>query len=88
MVRTDSGYLAFLPTPCAGCQGAPISAGTLRERMEPAGQAIIERYRTTHDLGPSDEETVAVLQSFGAFVALADEKQRETGEPVRIYASY
>ncbi len=66
---------------------AQIPAAVLRERL-PATLALVEeRERTLYD--NYDAESVAeVQQSFTDFVQLCERKERETGEPVTIIASY
>jgi hypothetical protein len=50
-------------------------------------EAVRERCRRLYpDDGPEHAE--AVVESFRAFVALAEQKETETGKPCTIYASY
>ena len=65
----------------------PIHAATLADRL-PAVLAIAEtRERTVY--GVTDAADIGrVLQSYRDFVALCERKERETGEPCLIIASY
>ena len=65
---------------------ARIPAATLRERLEKTLHLAAERERKLYQ--SSDEDIADVLQSYREFVALCERKERETGEPVRIVASY
>ena len=65
---------------CVGCTGAPIPASVLRERLPAAQDATRERYKGA-------EWVDKVVQSYADFVALAEAKEAETGQPVRIEAS-
>ena len=65
---------------------AQIPAAVLRERLPQTLALVEERERTIYD--NYDEESIAeVKQSFTDFVALCEEKERATGEPVFIIAS-
>ena len=50
-------------------------------------EAVRERQRRVYT-NDSAEETERVVQSFRDFVSLAEQKERETGKPCTIYASY
>ena len=65
---------------------ARISAALLRERLPRALALVEEQERKIYQA--TDEEIEDVKQSFRAFVALGEEKEKETGEPVLIIASY
>ena len=65
---------------------ARISAALLRERLPRALALVEEQERKIYQA--TDEEIEDVKQSFRAFVALCEEKEKETGEPVLIIASY
>ena len=66
---------------------AKIPAVVLRERLPRTLALARERERVVyHD---TDEKFIhAVLQSFRDFVELCERKERETGEPVTIVASF
>jgi hypothetical protein len=66
-----------------GERGAPIPAHVLRERLPEAIRLSDER--ETANYGRTDPD---VNKSYEAFVELAERKEKETGEPVRIVASY
>ena len=65
---------------------ARIPAATLRERLDRTLELIAERERTIYRA--SEEEVAEVEQSYRDFVALCERKERETGAPVLIIASY
>jgi hypothetical protein len=65
---------------------ARIRASTLRERLEKTLLLAAERERKLYQ--SSDEDIADVQQSYREFVALCERKEQETGEPVRIVASY
>jgi hypothetical protein len=67
-------------------EGAVIPAATLRERLPETLRLAEERERTLYD--GKEEDIRAVRQSFSDFVSLCERKERETGAPVRIIASY
>jgi hypothetical protein len=70
--------------------GADISSYIANDGNTPpqtVEEAIHERYRTVYP-GTDHKEVEAVVQSFRDFVALAEQKEMETGEPCTIYASY
>ena len=46
------------------------------------------RQRLVYDEGPDNQNTRTVLKSFSDFVELCERKERETGEPCSIMASY
>ena len=69
-------------------EGAPIPAATLRERLPDTLAAATRRQALVYEEGPEHETTRAVLQSFTDFVALCERKERETGQPCTIVASY
>jgi hypothetical protein len=68
---------------------AEIGAGIKSALTEPqtVEEAIYERCK---NLYPDDGEKYAdqVVQSFRDFVSLAERKERETGKPCTVYASY
>ncbi len=66
--------------------GAHIPASVLRERL-PATLDLVEE-RECELYQANAEQIEEVKQSFRDFVTLCEEKERETGEAVRIVASY
>ena len=65
---------------------APIRAAVLQERLPKTLELVEERERTIyHETGETIEK---VKQTFRDFVALCEAKEKETGEPVSIIASY
>lgn len=69
-------------------EGARIPAVTLRERLPATLTVARERQVRVYNEKPFSAETNSVLKSFSDFVALCERKERETGEPCRISASY
>ena len=65
---------------------ARIPAAELRGNLEKALELVEERARKLYNA--TDVEVEAEKQSFRDFVALCERKEKETGEPVRIIASY
>lgn len=65
---------------------AKIPAATLRKRLPAVIQTHIERQKTLYQRTVTPEDDSA--KSFEDFVALAEAKEKEIGEPVLIYASY
>ena len=65
---------------------APIRAVTLRERLPKTLELVEERELTLYQSGELEIEKVK--QSFRDFVALCEQKEKETGKPVMIVASY
>lgn len=71
----------------SGTGVAAIPAATLRERLPRTLELVEERERTVYK--ETDRAAIdRVKASFSDFVALCERKERETGEPVRITASY
>jgi hypothetical protein len=66
--------------------GAQIGAAVLRERLPHTLVLAEERARSIYNSDANEIEEVK--QSFRDFVALCEKKEQETGEPVRIIASY
>jgi 4-aminobutyrate aminotransferase-like enzyme len=66
---------------------AEIPAEVLRERLPEALRLAEERERTVYGV-KHREEMEPVLQSFRDFVALCERKEKETGSPVMIEASW
>ena len=69
-------------------EGAPIQAATLRERLPDTLATATRRQQLVYKEGPDNNTTRIVLQSFSDFVELCERKERETGEPCSIVASY
>jgi len=58
----------------------------LRERLPHTLALVEERERKIYQ--STDEEIEDMKQSYHDFVALCEEKEKETGEPVLVIASY
>jgi hypothetical protein len=69
-------------------EGAAIAAETLRQRLPDTLEAATRRQELVYNEGPDHENTRVVLQSFSDFVALCERKERQTGQPCTIVASY
>lgn len=69
-------------------QDAAIPAKTLRARLPRAIALCKQRYRKLYRLSAKSDETRAACQSYQDFVALCEQKEAETGEPVVIHASW
>jgi hypothetical protein len=65
---------------------ANISAAILRERLPQTLRLVEERERKLY--GSDEKEIEAVKQSYRDFVALCERMEQDTGEPMRIIASY
>lgn len=65
---------------------ARIPAATLRARLDETLRLVEERERTLYEA--DDQEVERRKRTFRDFVALCEEKERETGESVLIVASY
>jgi hypothetical protein len=65
---------------------ARIEAAVLRERLPHALDLVEERERAIYQ--STDEQIEDMKQSYREFVALCEEKEKETGEPVLVIASY
>jgi hypothetical protein len=65
--------------------GGPIEKDTTSPMT--VEEAVRERQRSVYG-GDNAEQTEQVVQAFRDFVALAEQKERETGKPCTIYASY
>ena len=61
-----------------------FSAATLRERLPDAIDAAVIRYKLIYNEDDASEMAEALTQ----FVELAERKEKETGQPVTVYASY
>lgn len=66
---------------------ATIPAEVLKERLPETLRLAEKRERVVYE-ETEPAEIAAVLKSFRDFVALCDEKERETGQPVEIVASF
>ncbi len=66
--------------------GVQIPAAVLRERLPQALELVKERYAKLYEM--RGDEIADVLDSFTKFVELCERKERETGEPVTIVASW
>jgi hypothetical protein len=63
-----------------------IPAATLRKRLPAAIKACIERARKVyHESVTADSPE---CKAFTDFVALAERKEKESGQPCRVYVSY
>ena len=78
--------LAMLQSMGAEVVGGPIEEKDITSPMT-VEEAIRERQRRVYT-GDNDEDTDHVVQSFRDFVSLAEQKERETGKPCTVYASY
>lgn len=65
--------------------GGPIEQDTTAPMT--VEEAVRERQRTVYS-GDNEEQTERIVQSFRDFVALAEQKERETGKPCTVYASH
>jgi hypothetical protein len=65
---------------------AAISAQTLRERLPDVLKTVEERETKLYKA--TKEEVARAQKSFTDFVELCERKERETGQPVTVYASY
>jgi hypothetical protein len=65
---------------------AQIAASVLRARLPLVKTAAIERESVVYK--SFGDEADEVVKSYEDFVALAEKKEKETGEPVTIVASY
>ncbi len=68
--------------------GARIPAAELRARLPETLRAAEEREEKIYQHGRFHAETRQVRQSLRRFVELCERKERETGEPCTIIASY
>jgi hypothetical protein len=66
-------------------EGGPIEPDTTSPMT--VEEAVRKRQRNVYG-GDNAEQTEKVVQAFRDFVALAEQKERETGKPCTIYASY
>lgn len=65
---------------------AQIPAKVLKARLPGVKQVVLERERTIYK--STGKEALGVVKSYEGFVKLAALKEKETGEPVTIHASY
>ena len=68
--------------------GAPIPAKALLQRLPDTLEAATRRQQLVYNEGSGHKTTRVVLQSFSDFVAFCERKERETGGPCSIVASY
>ncbi len=68
--------------------GAPIPAADLRARLAETLRVAEERERAAHQHERLHPETSLVRRSFRNFVELCERKERESGQPCIISASY
>lgn len=68
--------------------GAPIAAATLRKRLRKTLATARARQLLIYDEPAGDENTKTVCKSFTDFVELCEAKERATGTPCIIHASY
>ena len=68
--------------------GVPIPAFILRRRLPQAIGAAVIRERTVYGNADANIENCEMAKSLGDFVDLCERKERETGEPCRIIASF
>lgn len=66
---------------------ARVPSKTLRERLPRTLELVRERERVVYH-EEDEDEIRKVMKSFTAFVELCERKERETGAPVTIVASY
>ena len=71
----------------ASKDGSAIPAATLRQRLPETLRLAEERERTLYN-ATTPEDIEPVLRSYTAFVELCERQERQTGEPVRIVASW
>jgi hypothetical protein len=64
-----------------------IPAATLRERLPGVLETVKERSAKVYP-GTSEKELAEVQKAFSDFVELAEIKERETGQPCTVVASY
>lgn len=67
---------------------AHIPASLLRERLPHAIEIAKRREREVYGREDDIPDTDPIIKSFTDFVELCEEKERETGEPVLIIASW
>jgi hypothetical protein len=68
--------------------GAPIPAATLRKRLRKTLAVARARQLIVYKEPAGSEHTAEVCKSFADFVALCEAKERATGTPCVISASY
>jgi hypothetical protein len=78
---------ALVPEAFARRGGVRIPAATLRTRLPKVLELVEERERTLYGATTKDE-IEPTLRSFRDFVALCEQKERETGEAVEILADW
>lgn len=68
--------------------GAPIAAAALRNRLRKTLATTRARQLIVYKEPAGSDDTTMVCKSFTDFVALCEAKERETGAPCIIHASY
>lgn len=76
----------FLCAEAFSPEGARIPSAVLRERLPHTLALVEERCHTIYE--SSETEIENVKQGFRDFVSLCERKEKETGEPVLITASF
>jgi hypothetical protein len=66
-------------------EAVPIPAATMRARLAATEAAVEHRHRTVYD--DADVDIERYRQSYRDFVALAESKEAELGEPVQVMVS-
>lgn len=69
-------------------EGAPIAAATLRKRLRKTLATARARQLIVYKEPAGSDDTTMVCKSFTEFVELCEAKERETGAPCIIHASY
>jgi hypothetical protein len=75
----------LVPEAFASDDVVPIPAATMRARLTATEAAVEQRHRTVYD--DADAVIECYKQSYRDFVALAERKEAELGEPVRVMVS-
>lgn len=71
---------------CVACRGVPIDSTTLLARLPTTLWMAVKREREVYGNETTVDEYPAL--AYTEFVALAVDKQRQTGHPIRVVASY
>jgi hypothetical protein len=64
----------------------PVTSEVTETQYQSVEEAVRYRWRTLYDA--TDEDIERAVESFRAFVALAEEVEARTGEPATVHASY
>ena len=78
---------AFEESPDGHEWGPRIPASLLKKRLPGAMEAALQRERVVYKNARASKRSL-VVQSYAKFVALAAAKEKETGNPVRVTASW